>query len=107
MMVNINEALNRLKGKLAENFGAGTEIFLFGSAARGEYGEFSDVDVLVLVSQEVDISLEEQVFDLAFEVGLEYDIVFGVIVYSRRFWKTPRAAVMPLYENINREGIRI
>lgn len=57
--------------------------------------------------QEVDISLEEQVFDLAFEVGLEYDIVFGVIVYSRRFWKTPRAAVMPLYESINREGIRI
>ncbi len=107
MKTYIKEALSCLKAKLAENFGAGTELFLFGSAARGEYREFSDVDVLVLVSQEVDISLEEHVFDLAFEVGLEYDIVFGVIVYSRGFWKTPRAAVMPLYESIKQEGIRI
>ncbi len=105
--VKITKALNRLKAKLAENFGVGTELFLFGSAARGEYREFSDVDVLVLVSQEVNISLEEQIFDLAFEVGLEYDIVFGVIVYSKGYWKRPPASVMPLYENIKQEGIRI
>jgi predicted nucleotidyltransferase len=103
----IKEALNRLKEKVVEHFGTETEIFLFGSAARGEYDEFSDVDVLVLIPGEVDIALEERIFDLAFEVGLQYDVVFGVIVYSIDFWKTPRAAVMPLYENIKREGISI
>lgn len=104
---SIKEALRQLKSKLVENFGTEIELMVFGSVARGEYREFSDVDVLVLVPWRVDISLEEQVFDLAFEVGLQYDIVFGVIVYSREFWQTPRAKVMPLYENIEQEGIRI
>jgi len=107
MNAKIKEALNSLKLKLVESFGAGTEIFLFGSAARGEYKEFSDVDVLVLIPGGVDISTEERIFDMAFEVGLQYDIVFGVIVYSTEFWATPRAKVMPLYENIRHEGISI
>lgn len=51
--------------------------------------------------------IEEHIFDLAFEVGLHYDIVFGVIVYSADFWATPRARVMPLFENISHEGISI
>lgn len=107
MNVKIKEALNRLKAKLVDNFGFEIELLLFGSAARGEYKEFSDVDVLVLLPGEVDNSCEEKIFDLAFEVGIEYDIVFGVIVYSVQFWQTPRAEVMPLYENIKEEGICI
>ncbi|MCK4765993.1 MAG: nucleotidyltransferase domain-containing protein [Candidatus Aminicenantes bacterium] len=103
----IKEALDLLKSRLAERFGSDIELTLFGSTARGESREFSDIDVLVLFPGEVDISLEERIFDAAFEVGLEYDIVFGVIVYSHDFWETPRAKVMPLYENIQQEGIRI
>ena len=107
MDIMIKQALNCLKEKMVETFGIETEILLFGSAARGDFDEFSDVDVLILVPGKVDISVEERIFDLAFEVGLKYDIVFGIIVYSLDFWKTPSAMVMPLYESIKEEGIYI
>jgi predicted nucleotidyltransferase len=103
----IKEALEQLKAKLESEFGDGIELVLFGSAARGEYDELSDVDILVLAPGSVDNSLEERIFDMAFDVGLYYDIVFGVIVYSAEFWQTPLAAVMPIYENIKQEGIAI
>ncbi len=107
MEPKVKKALNLLKAKLVEHFGPQTEIYLFGSAARGDYHQFSDVDVLALLPCEVDISLEESVFDLAFEVGLQYDIVFGMIVYSIDFWSTPMAEAMSFHENIKAEGIVI
>ncbi len=107
MKDKIKEAINLLKARLADQFGPDTKLVLFGSTARNENNETSDVDVLVLLPCDVDISMEERVFDISFEVGLEYDIVFGVIVYSNRFWQTPQAEVMPLHVNISREGISI
>ncbi len=100
-------ALDALKCKITEHYGPECNIFLFGSAARGDDGVYSDIDVLVLLPVKVDAAREEHIFDLAFEVGLEYDMVFGVIVYSKNYWETPRARVMPLYQNIRREGIRL
>lgn len=50
----IKHALNRLKEKMVETFGAETEILLFGSAARGDFDEFSDVNVLILVPGKVE-----------------------------------------------------
>ena len=31
--------------------------------------------------------------------------IFGIIVYSKDFWYSDRAVVMPLYKNIQREGL--
>jgi predicted nucleotidyltransferase len=103
----IKSALKRLKTRLSEHFGPNIEVILFGSAARGDNREWSDVDVLVLLPAEINISLEEEIFDIAFEVGLEYDLVFGVITYSKTFWNTHQARMTPLYENIQNEGIAV
>ena len=92
---------------MGEHFGPDTEVILFGSAARGDNREWSDVDVLVLLPAEINISLEEEIFDIAFEVGLEHDLVFGVITYSKTFWNTRQARMTPLYENIQNEGIAV
>lgn len=103
----INAALKALKQRMVQRYGDETEIYLFGSVARGTSDEYSDIDVLILIPGEVDISCRERIFDLTFEVGLQYDVVFGVLVYSLQFWGTPRSMVMPIYENILREGISI
>jgi len=103
----INKALEGLKGRIIKRFGNLSEIFLFGSVARGDYDEESDIDVLILIPGEVDNSIREEVSFEAFEAGLKYDVVFGTIVYSLDFWNSEQAQVMPLYKNIEKESINI
>jgi len=103
----IRKALIELKSCLLAHFGKNIEMFLFGSVARDNYEEFSDIDVLVLLPCKVNNSLKEEIFDEAFEIGLKYDVIFGIIVYSKDFWMSEKAKVMPLYINIQKESIRI
>lgn len=104
---SIERALARLKKKLTDRFGSGIELYLFGSVARNDYEPDSDIDVLVLFPGEVDTALEEEVFDLAYEVELECDVVFGAVVHSIEFWSSEKAAVMPFHQNLQREAIHI
>lgn len=104
---NIQTAINELQKRLIQRFGNDVQLYLFGSAARGDYSSESDIDVLVLVPGELPHSQEEDIFDTAYDVELEYDVVFGIIAYSRDFWKSRRAQSMPLFENIRKEGISI
>lgn len=101
------EAISELKRRLINRLGPETETFLFGSVARGDYGPLSDIDILVLVPGEVNNSLEEEVFGLAYDVELEFNVVFGIVVYSKRFWNSKVASYMPLYINIKREGVAL
>ena len=43
---NERKALEELKGKLSDRF-PGVEIILYGSKARGDDEEFSDIDLLI------------------------------------------------------------
>ena len=101
----IGKAVQEIKKKLINRFGPDVELRIFGSVARGDYREYSDIDILVVLPVVVNNAVEEQVFDLAYDIELEYGLVMGTIVYSKEFWYSDRAAVMPLYKNIQREGL--
>jgi len=101
----VEKAIQALKKELINRFGSGVELRIFGSVARGDYHEQSDVDILVILPGPVNNAVEEQVFDMAYDIELEYGLVMGTIVYSKEFWYSDRAAVMPLYKNIQREGL--
>jgi len=104
---NIDTAIEELKDSLKERFGKGIELFLFGSVARGESSESSDVDILVLLKNPVSTSIEEEIFDIAYEIGLEYDIVFGIIVYTKKQWNRLSNIQSPLIVEIKKEGVKI
>ncbi|MCD4782986.1 MAG: nucleotidyltransferase domain-containing protein [Candidatus Eremiobacteraeota bacterium] len=104
---NINKALAELKNNIIGRFGNFAEIFLFGSVARGDYEEYSDIDVLMLLPVKVDTSLKEEIYNEAFEIGFKYDVIFGIVVYELDFWNSELAKVMPLYINIEKESVRL
>jgi predicted nucleotidyltransferase len=104
---NITRSISALKKILQERFGSEVELYLFGSVARNDYMPDSDIDILVLVPGEVDTKIEEEIFDLAYEVELDYDVVFGIIVHAKEFWGSEKAAVMPFHQNLQREAVRI
>jgi predicted nucleotidyltransferase len=90
---------------LIDRFGPDVELRIFGPVARGDYQEHSDIDLLVVLPVPVNHAVEEQVFDMACDVELEYGLVIGTIVYSKDFWYSDRASAMPLFRNIQREGL--
>lgn len=83
------------------------EFILFGSAARGEREEFSDIDLLVILDREVNTKLKEQIYDLGYDLELEHGVILGTLVESREFWESDLANAMPLKQNVDREGVRI
>lgn len=104
---NINKSIAQLKKALFNRFGKGIELYLFGSVARNDYHPDSDIDILVLVPGEVDTKLEIEILHLAYDIELEYDVVFGLVVNEKEFWESEKASVMPFHQNLQREALRI
>ena len=103
---NERKALEELKGKLSDRF-PGVEIILYGSKARGDDEEFSDIDLLILIGSEVNNKVREEIVGIAFDLELEYDVVFGLFIESRSFWGSALAKAMPIHWNVDKEGIRM
>jgi predicted nucleotidyltransferase len=77
------------------------EMKLFGSSARLEHTKESDIDIMVKLPK-VNREIEEDLFDMAYDLELEHDCQIDVIVLSKEFNDT-----IPLYKSIEKEGIAI
>lgn len=81
------------------------KIILYGSYARHEADEESDIDIMYLL----DIDNEEVPFyqsilsKINSEVGLEFDVLITGIAVSNRIFNKYKEA-MPFYRNVQREG---
>lgn len=87
--------------------GAIKEAYLYGSYARGDYHEESDIDILLVaeISQSEISSYRNSVALLTSELSLKYDITVSVAIKPleqfRRF-----GDILPYYKNVLTEGIR-
>jgi predicted nucleotidyltransferase len=77
------------------------EMKLFGSFARGDYSKTSDIDLMVILP-EVNRSIEENLFNIAYDLELQHDCVIDVIVLPQNFNNN-----IPVYQNILKEGIAV
>ena len=77
------------------------EMKLFGSFARGDYSKTSDIDLMVILPK-VDRNIEEDLFNIAYDLELEYDCVIDCLVLPQDFNNN-----IPIYKNIQEEGIAI
>jgi len=101
---NEREALNELKSRLKKQI-PDTEIILYGSKARGDSEEFSDIDLLILMDKKVDKKLKEKIIDIRYDIELKYDVVFGLVIENKNFWDSSLANAMPFHQNVEKEGI--
>ncbi|MDY6771367.1 MAG: nucleotidyltransferase domain-containing protein [Candidatus Nanohaloarchaea archaeon] len=74
------EAFDRFREQVMDRFGDRVEkLILFGSVARGDHGEDSDVDVLIVVD---DKSVKQDIVGIAFDIMLATDIYISPKVIS-------------------------
>lgn len=84
------------------------KVIVYGSYARGDYNENSDIDVMVLTSlAEEDITeVEYKLYDIAFDFLMEYGVDISVIVKNEEHFKYWLGA-LSFYDNVEREGVVI
>ena len=83
-----------------------SKVIMYGSYARGDNNENSDVDIMVLTTLTEDEieKVETKIFDLAFEFQMEYGLDISVIVKNEEHFNHWLGA-LPFYNNVEKEGV--
>ena len=82
-----------------------TKVIVYGSYARGDYNSSSDVDVMILVkmSDNEIKKIENQVYDLAFDIEMDTGVDISPIIKNEEqyeYWLD----TLKFYKNIHEEG---
>ena len=105
-MENIIRQLNKSVRTLFP--GETADVILFGSYARNDETDGSDIDVIYLVdAPRSEIARKNwQLGEAAAAIMLEYGVVVSPIVENRDYFKK-NSDVLPFFRNIIREGVRM
>jgi predicted nucleotidyltransferase len=82
--------------------------FLYGSYARGDYDEDSDIDMIILadVSAGEANRIERSLISFTCGLDLEYDVLISLHVKDKATFDR-WVGVLPYYQNIAREGVSL
>lgn len=83
------------------------DAYLYGSYARGDYHEESDVDVLLLVDMDESAISDVwmQLAQVNSDLSLKHDVTVSVAVKPVSQFKR-YCHILPYYQNVLKEGIR-
>jgi len=81
-------------------------VRLFGSRARDEGTEESDLDVLVIV-RERDRALYRRIVEESLNIDLVYDVNLAPTILSDEEYRRNREYGTPFYRNVEKEGIAL
>ena len=84
------------------------DVILFGSYARGDYDEESDIDIAVIIDQDRAAlrKYQEQLIRMASDFSLNEDVLLSVCCIPQKEYNEYRDA-LPFYRNIHTEGVRL
>ncbi len=100
---NEREAINKLKNTLSRNYKL-IQMKLFGSKAKGSYSSESDVDLLIVL-ENYDWKIENEIYEICFEIGLEYDVLLSPAIFSRKEFDDKLTRITPFYKIVAEEGL--
>lgn len=83
------------------------QLRLFGSTARGESDEESDMDVLIVLADKVTHRIRNNISDIAFEINLKYETNISVVVFDEETWNNGVLKLTSFYSKVVREGVAI
>jgi len=84
------------------------KIYLYGSYARGDYDEDSDIDIFILadIPQEEAGKTRNKINDLRGYFDLEHDVIVSVHVTGSEIFNGYRS-ILPFYMNVLKDGVEI
>ncbi|MBQ6165587.1 MAG: nucleotidyltransferase domain-containing protein [Clostridia bacterium] len=101
--------LERVAGEAKQRLGDRLDaVILFGSYARGDYDDESDVDIMIRIGcAPAELTQHEDFFaKLCSRLSLENDITVSVVCVSSEIFEKFKHA-LPFYANAEKEGVRV
>ena len=96
----VKELIDELKKLYGDNL---SRVILYGSKARGDATEDSDIDIMIVLKDVKDKSKElEKVIKLTTEIDFRYETLISVTLQSEEEYLKKRT---PLLLNVRKEGI--
>ena len=99
----IEKYIHRASDCYGNNLG---QVILFGSRARGEGNEESDIDIAVIIATG-DRHVRRELLDLATEIWLETGIKISPLILSSEEFETLSRMGMGIIATIQKEGIKL
>jgi len=99
-------ALREIKQRLLEKCDI-KALVLYGSFVRGQADAESDVDLLVVTTRPLSRSERHEITNVVFEVNLQHDTNFSTLVVDTKSWETGIISVLPIRDEIIRDGIEV
>lgn len=96
------ELLSKIYGKHLKT------VILYGSYARGDYTEDSDIDIMVLLDlSDMDIKkYRHELSGMTYDFNMDYDLDIKPIAKSKEHFNK-WMDVYPFYSNVEREGVKL
>lgn len=99
------EIARQLKDRLAEIVHL-IDFRVFGSRARGDADEYSDMDVFIEVDN-LDKQIKKKIRHIVWELGFENSIYIAPLIFTRSEIEDSPLKASPILENINEEGVKV
>ncbi len=84
------------------------KIILYGSYARGDNTEESDIDIMILLDcDKAEIEeFRDKTYDMANDISLDEDVFLSILLRDNKHFQE-NLDVLPFYKNIMREGVTV
>ncbi|NOY35562.1 MAG: nucleotidyltransferase domain-containing protein [bacterium] len=97
-------AIRDFKAKLSDKFKRDiVSVQLFGSKARGDFNEDSDIDILVVLKQPTESQIN-YIYELATSLIGEYGVYLSVKIFSEKEFNYYKSIPTRFIMNVLREG---
>lgn len=93
--------------KVAQKMKPNVQTILYGSEARGDAREDSDIDLLILVdSDKLSYEAKDRIITPYYDIELETGVVISTLIITRKEWIN-RPFPTPFYVNVTNEGLML
>lgn len=99
----LNDVCSRAKSEIGSALDA---VILYGSYARGDFDEESDIDIMIIADMSKDEikALAKTFSDYSLDMDLKYDIVLSLMLQDKETYERYKQSY-PFFKNIEREGV--
>ncbi len=81
-------------------------IIIFGSYAREEFDNESDIDIMILIKSSDVSQYEDYIDDIANDLTIEYEILVSIFLESEEQYYNDME-IQGLYRNVENEGLEV